>query len=597
MGEDTTGSPAILTFSAKKRKLSSLLEKFLQTKRTAAVPPPGWETGVGSDAYLREFQQDFEKVKSSERVSKENTDFISEDEVESSIERHEQLATTPNAKAKPMDMIDEGMIVQLKIFNLPYQLNEIELKDWGDKLGMVFNKVELEMRNDAFNGAARVWARMKSTEWDIEDSDESDVEDLETSPVLTSAGLVSKSSTSLSSLSLKPSRRILLHHAEVCRRLEGALCKSRPVRYKDEGVPGQERTQRTSLGGGNRYYERLHNIHLKCTRCGEVGHAERDCDNPERPMPCHLCAGADHDAASCPNLICFRCRHFGHNRNSCTRSHAEIVQLERARYRGGHPTGTADGGALRGVVCSQCGSLQHNFRFCPEIVLSHSFYPNERFRKDQNKTVVRASSLDTHKDVRCLTCHLTGHALCGAWPAIMHRRVPISQSLKNGSNTTNKKRPRETDNCIDDVVELVQERGMGVRLYCPRCGRLGHHCDYAFSLPSRDQERYYDRDDESSCMPEMCQQVNRFRRDVLQEYVRRATGNHSRHHTSSIQNINTHPPMNANDHRREQNSAAPAAPRFAGGRGGFYRNHQYDDRNRQAERDRSAYRGNIDYGY
>jgi hypothetical protein len=51
----------------------------------------------------------------------------------------------------------------------------------------------------------------------------------------------------------------------------------------------------------SRYFEtNNHNIgdmdiSVKCHQCGQVGHKAIDCINEAIPIPCHLCAGVDHD--------------------------------------------------------------------------------------------------------------------------------------------------------------------------------------------------------------------------------------------------------------------------------------------------------------
>jgi hypothetical protein len=59
----------------------------------------------------------------------------------------------------------------------------------------------------------------------------------------------------------------------------------------------------SSDGSASRYYRGITNMHIKCNNCGEVGHREKDCNNPTVPPPCHLCAGRDHEAGMYGNRI------------------------------------------------------------------------------------------------------------------------------------------------------------------------------------------------------------------------------------------------------------------------------------------------------
>ena len=541
-------SPVNLTFSAKKRKLSSLLDKFLSTKRTAAVPPPGWESVLPSDEFLKEFHSDttFKVEAKSRRRSANGSggeegmggqgignntaqagDAVDETDEEGDWTHQHAIAQqsfsssyshgTDVVVAK--DNTENPLVIQLKLFNLPYNLTESELKEWGRKLHVLFVKVELDIKNEAFIGSARVWALMVNhTDYNSDDSDE-EVEEGETE-------------------SLAQTRRIATHRNHLLRCIQEKPCKGRPVRLKEEGLLSLEGPKRPSLGGGSRYYERLVNIHVKCNRCGEVGHIERECDNSERVMPCHLCAGGDHEASACPNLVCFRCRGFGHNRNACTVTNAEISRQASRRFDGGHLTGMLDSLAARGVVCSQCGSIRHNFRYCPEILL-----PKIYGKKDDNAAVVgtsgssgngtkskaggsktislgthskipvRISPLDIHSDVKCLVCQKRGHAICGEWPGIEYPAHTAATLQGTKDSNPSKKRnfgqlePPQPVVANEDVVQMIRERGNAVKLYCPHCGKKGHHCDYVGSGGERDY----------TCTTELQRQVNRLRTQLVRE--------------------------------------------------------------------------------
>ena len=543
MGEDTgkanaagesSRSPVNLTFSAKKRKLSSLLDKFLSTKRTVDVPPPGWEPVLPSDEFLKEFHSDpsFQaEAKSSGSGTKDKGSAHVRQMGDATDDEDEDLphpqpgtsssSLTAAAAAKVKDMKDNPLVIQLKIFNLPYNLNEAELKDWAKKLHVLLVKIELEVKNDAFIGAARVWAMMSNhTDYNSDDSDE-EIEEGETE-------------------TLAQTRRIATHRKHLLRCLQDKPCKGRPVRLKEEGLLNMDGGggKRPSLGGGSRYYERLVNIHVKCNRCGEVGHMERECDGTERSMPCHLCAGGDHEASQCPNLVCFRCRGFGHNRNACTVTNSEISQAARRRFDGGHLTGMLDSLAARGVVCSQCGSTRHNFRFCPEILLPKIYGTNDNkttnaapsrgnggdnigsstkktggsktiaLSSHSSKIPVRTSPLDVHSDVKCLVCHKRGHAICGEWPGVEYpAHVSLANQEKEKKRKFGQTQPPKPGDGGDEVVQMIRERGSAVKIYCPHCGKKGHHCDYVGSGGERDY----------TCCNELQRQVNRLRTQLVRE--------------------------------------------------------------------------------
>lgn len=80
---------------------------------------------------------------------------------------------------------------------------------------------------------------------------------------------------------------------ECIQALQGEELGGRPVRVQRFIA---KRRQSGSLGGreSGRYF--FEDISCKCHNCGQVGHRQVDCTNETAPMPCHLCAGLDHDA-------------------------------------------------------------------------------------------------------------------------------------------------------------------------------------------------------------------------------------------------------------------------------------------------------------
>lgn len=67
----------------------------------------------------------------------------------------------------------------------------------------------------------------------------------------------------------------------------------------------QDIRRRSSLNKDNGRYFVADDISFKCNSCGQVGHKVADCTNDPLPVPCHLCAGPDHEPGMfmCP----FRC--------------------------------------------------------------------------------------------------------------------------------------------------------------------------------------------------------------------------------------------------------------------------------------------------
>lgn len=184
--------------------------------------------------------------------------------------------------------------------------------------------------------------------------------------------------------------------------LHGQHCGNRPVRVQkpmtsNSGALDLKRRISFGTGGGGsggggssmRYF--VTDISCKCHACGQVGHLQQDCFNDALPIPCHLCAGLDHDAGDCPNIICYRCGKFGHHSRDCM-----------------------SGNRPRPIVCFQCGSLQHDLLKCPDILHARG----ERGRGEREKEVVvnRFESKVEDVFVRCMNCSSTGHIMCQRLP-------------------------------------------------------------------------------------------------------------------------------------------------------------------------------------
>lgn len=83
---------------------------------------------------------------------------------------------------------------------------------------------------------------------------------------------------------------------DIIQSIQGKTCGGRALRVQKAYQIGDNRRRSSGPGGGSfgRYFER--DISTKCHICGEVGHKMQDCTNDKVPVPCHLCAGTDHEA-------------------------------------------------------------------------------------------------------------------------------------------------------------------------------------------------------------------------------------------------------------------------------------------------------------
>ena len=162
--------------------------------------------------------------------------------------------------------------------------------------------------------------------------------------------------------------------------LQGEEIGGRPLRVQRYLA---KKRQSGSLGGrgDSRYFN--DDISCKCHNCGQVGHRQQECTNESMPIPCHLCAGLDHDAGGCPNITCYRCGKFGHHSRDCTFA-----------------------SMARPVICTNCGSNRHDIRGCRDT--SRHFKPG----------FVIPDSKVAGPMVRCMSCNTYGHAMCQPLPTI-----------------------------------------------------------------------------------------------------------------------------------------------------------------------------------
>lgn len=89
------------------------------------------------------------------------------------------------------------------------------------------------------------------------------------------------------------------------RKINGRLIRAQRV-----GGQAQDARRRSSLGKDNGRYFVGDDISFKCNSCGQVGHKVADCTNDPLPIPCHLCAGCDHEPGmlivllACLTVVC-----------------------------------------------------------------------------------------------------------------------------------------------------------------------------------------------------------------------------------------------------------------------------------------------------
>eukprot|EP01038_Epipyxis_sp_PR26KG_P005193 gene5193-7227_t len=200
--------------------------------------------------------------------------------------------------------------------------------------------------------------------------------------------------------------------------LNGQSCCGRDIRVQIHGVNNStNKPNRSFNNNNNRYYDL--NIAFKCNNCGEVGHKQADCPQAPIPQPCHLCAGKDHEAGNCPNITCFNCGQFGHHSRNCNEKRS----------------------GSRAMICTECGSTHHFNKDCPDLI----YPPNN----DNEMISANDSKRLSDPFVRCMSCDLYGHLMC--------MKLPYS----NGSTSNSSKRKPD--------------------LYCPNCGKKGHHVDLVFT--------------------------------------------------------------------------------------------------------------------
>ena len=225
--------------------LSTWLERFLFRKREVTVLPPP-EIPAISDAYLRQFCQQFDLNKASASTTDDSDDDTSTGDVGSTS----ILATLSKSENRLLnekeasDDIASERNGQLRFYNLPYSIDSTTISSTGLKQGFMFINVKIVICKTTSNpsGAATV--------------------------------------------ELAPGVDVSL----AAQALQGADFGGRPVRVQTE-----DQYRRGGSGGrsDSRYFSE-DDKDAKCNKCGQRGHSIKNCT--ERCNPCHLCAGKDHEA-------------------------------------------------------------------------------------------------------------------------------------------------------------------------------------------------------------------------------------------------------------------------------------------------------------
>ena len=374
--------------------ISSFLQKFLGSKRAHIDDFPVEDIEESKDTYLALFSQDFKGEQKS--LLEEEEEVLGSELI---TETDKPLTSLPDPEEEAVENEEENepvpVIETFHIYNLPYKVDAEELQQFIEKNKCTVKSVELGGDNNKSEGSTPT----------------------------PSSGKKMPLGSAVVQLSLIDGET-----ADSCiEKLQGKVCGGRQIRIQKASLAQKKRL---SFGPNreinNRYFE--NDISVKCNDCGEVGHRSYECTNDPLPVPCHLCAGTDHDPGSCPNIICYRCSSFGHHSRDCR-----------------------SGPRPKPTICFQCGSMHHDLMSCYE------FLHQEKSSKYE--------SLIEGPWVKCMNCFKSGHCMC-------HKIQPLPNSI---SSSSNHKSNRKNNSKNQPTVEI----------YCPNCGEEGHHVDYTPHLHDR----------------------------------------------------------------------------------------------------------------
>ena len=351
--------------------LSSALAAFLGKKRSVAIaPPPPIE--ASNDRYLEEFNSSAKKSFGERDDLYEDSEDDKQGDMDTEKDLCGRLASAGSRResmASPTrnigDSDEDGevgevsgekgdetylqaleekvSIMCVRLFNLPYKLSgESALIKFCKSLGIVCEEARFDYKDGQFAGSARLWLRLSTSQEAPSEPSEDEAE------------------------ALRECER-----SSMIKRLQGQDCGGRPVKAvrsgKDRGGNTFTRHTASAYEHYDRYYERLDNICVKCNACGQVGHMEKECDLPRKRLPCYLC-GEDHESFECTSIVCYRCHNIGHHSKECKIPYKRLQYqyLKQTLYL---PTSQA---TIFQSICSLCGGTGHNYRFCPQALLSSS---------------------------------------------------------------------------------------------------------------------------------------------------------------------------------------------------------------------------------
>lgn len=216
---------------------SPWLKTFLSQKKVATIPPPPIIAET-RDTFLRQFAEQFANTDpTNQEVDNDDScslqSSVTDPDVSVNFESEISIQTVDNAR--------------IRLSNLPYSMDKDAIIRAGMKYGVHFIAVtiEIDQKTNLPSGSAN-----------IEIDHGIDV-------------------------------------VSVIQKLVGEDFGGRPVR-----VQSQHPSKRRASGGraDKRYFAFSDTTETKCRLCGNIGHTARYCTQLKSVLPCHLCAGRDHEA-------------------------------------------------------------------------------------------------------------------------------------------------------------------------------------------------------------------------------------------------------------------------------------------------------------
>jgi hypothetical protein len=325
--ESSTSSNS--TTSIQPLSLSNWLTRFLSTKRDPNNIPEPEDLPHTSDIFLSSFHTglEYEKLPESESESESEDGIVHID----SIDSEEDI---------PADS------VTVTIFNLPYVTTK-------ESLIKILTKHGLKIKSAV-----------------VGSGDSNDEKKKGLNPGMASVEVMltlSNTNNSNSSKKKNDEDTTPTTASNIISTIHGLNIQGRIIR-----ACLSDSKRRQSLDN-NRYFEE--NISVKCSNCNQVGHTQVDCTLPIQPLPCHLCAGRDHESIDCTNIVCYRCQKIGHHSRDCKQ---DVV------YKATKPS-----------LCLYCSSTRHDSIYC-------SYYMDIEDKCDELQSDAS----------RCLDCYATGHVTC-----------------------------------------------------------------------------------------------------------------------------------------------------------------------------------------